>query len=70
MTESCRREALARCDAEIERLLATADGHADKDYLLLMGLADWTAERDMLLKIPMPAPDDTAQVCRNERRKR
>lgn len=46
-----REKELARCDAEIARVLATADGHADKDYLLLLGLADWAAERAIIVAL-------------------
>jgi len=41
---------VARCDAEIAKYTAAADAGV-QDYLFLMGLADWHAERAWLLRL-------------------
>jgi hypothetical protein len=41
---------VARCDAEIARYTDAMDAGV-QDYLFLMGLADWHAERAWLLRL-------------------
>lgn len=46
---------IARCDAEIARCYGAAEAGV-QDYLFLMGLADWTAERALLSGLWAPLP--------------